>query len=329
MQGHADWWEANTPNQFPAPYTENAWYRNWYYDQTEVAYRLGIYTNNPGLWHGDVMNDPYNWLKGYSESTTPDGKITGYEIAAAVRGVYWWWVVNGHPAAAETVMTNITTQGDFARDSSDWTGYTHYGNSREAAYVIIGYLWQQKMFGNAKRPKYDEVIGYVKAHVTEWWVTYLNNWVLYGAMQPFMVGLTMRTLIEHYEKYADATVPGLIKTCLDGLWNNAWLSGPQSLYFHSDAPTTPAPDLALLIAPAFAWYYRQIVLYGAPGTAATYRDRGNLVWDDGVTGATLTLANDAKIFNQNYTWSYDYVTWYNQADGDLTPPAAPTGVTVQ
>jgi hypothetical protein len=63
--------------------------------------------------------------------------------------------------------------------------------------------------------------------------------------------------------------------------------------------TDPAPDLNLLIAPAYAWMYRQTA-------DVTYRQQGDEIFTGGVRNATLT---EDKQFNQNYEYSFDYLAW--------------------
>ena len=64
-------------------------------------------------------------------------------------------------------------------------------------------------------------------------------------------------------------------------------------------PHVPAPDLNLLIAPMYAWLYRQ--------TGETkYRDQGDALFAGGVKKAYL---DGGKQFDQNYWWSFDYVRW--------------------
>ena len=68
-------------------------------------------------------------------------------------------------------------------------------------------------------------------------------------------------------------------------------------------PTKPgAPDLNLLIAPAFAWLYQRT-------GDTTYRDRGDQIFAGGVKGAYL---DGAKQFNQSYMWSFDFVKWRSE-----------------
>ena len=57
-------------------------------------------------------------------------------------------------------------------------------------------------------------------------------------------------------------------------------------------------DLNLLIAPAYAWLFKQT------GTV-TYRDKANALF----AGGTKAYLGDGKHFNQNYRWSFKYVEW--------------------
>jgi hypothetical protein len=59
-----------------------------------------------------------------------------------------------------------------------------------------------------------------------------------------------------------------------------------------------APDLNMLIAPAYAWYYKY-------SGNTTYRDEGDQAFAGGVAGAYL---GGAKQFDQNYSYAFDYVS---------------------
>jgi len=107
-------------------------------------------------------------------------------------------------------------------------------------------------------------------------------------IQPFMVGLTAEALIMWFDKTGDARVLPALRQAMDWLWANAWVAGDQSFWYENWVPTpaTPfpaqpgAPDLNLLIAPAFAWIYKQT-------GDTTYRDRGDQVFAGGVLNAYL------------------------------------------
>src|SRR3989441_1203069 len=132
-----------------------------------------------------------------------------------------------------------------------------------------------------------------------------------------MVGLTAEALIMEYEKTGDSRILPALKTALDWLWANAWVTGDQAFWYDNAVanPTVPwpsrpgAPDLNLLIAPAYAWLYRQ--------TGDTkYRDRGDQIFAGGVQFAFL---GGGKQFDQNYKWSFDYVKW-RTGPADTSPP---------
>ena len=121
-----------------------------------------------------------------------------------------------------------------------------------------------------------------------------------------MVGLMAEALIQYYEETKDPRVPPAIKAAADGLWARAWIPDGNGFYYESTNPTKAAPDLNLLIAPAYAWLYR---LTGDP----VYQQRGDLIFQGGVEGAWL---EQGKQFSQNYRWSFDYVKWRLHPDMD-------------
>jgi hypothetical protein len=102
---------------------------------------------------------------------------------------------------------------------------------------------------------------------------------------------------------------------MDWLWAHTWVPSAQAFQYTDRVTptggTNPAPDLNLLIAPAFAWLYHQ--------TGNTkYQVEGDQVFAGGVKYAYL---GSAKQFNQNYRWSFDYVAW-RSAPPLVTPPPA-------
>jgi hypothetical protein len=125
-----------------------------------------------------------------------------------------------------------------------------------------------------------------------------------------MVGLTTHALIRYAETTNDPRVLPAVKVALDELWERAWVPANQSFWYQnwiSDPNLTfpaseGAPDLNLLIAPAFAWVYRQT-------GDVTYRDRADQAFAGGVKGAWLA---GRKQFNQNYMWSFDYLKWRSE-----------------
>ncbi len=221
---------------------------------------------------------------------------------------------------------NISLNAPWARDSSCCpapAGYNMAGQeySRELTYALNSYLDTEAM-GFPKRKNKDLYLSYAIGHIDQWFVTRANPTGPYY-IQPFMVGLTMRTLIQAYDETPAALrtadmlkIPDKIKIAIDTLWNEAWLPLSRA-FFYATYDKTPAPDLNLMIAHAYAWYYLQT-------GNVLYRDRGDQIFSGGVVGSYLA---GGKQFNQNYIYSFDYVKWRELADsiysGGGTPPPPP------
>jgi hypothetical protein len=127
--------------------------------------------------------------------------------------------------------------------------------------------------------------------------------------QPFMFGLTAEALIK-YAAYSGQVqqVVEILAAGADAMWDAAWLPQHQAFFLNAAQSRQQAPDLNLLIAPVFAWLYRET-------GDVSYRDRGDAIFAGGVRGAWL---GRSKQFNQNYRWSFDFVRW--RAEGDLNWP---------
>src|SRR5262249_55260640 len=101
------------------------------------------------------------------------------------------------------------------------------------------------------------------------------------------------------EQTGDRRLIPALTLAADWLWANAWSDTNRSMWYEAAQPTAWAPDLNLLIAPMYAFLYRQ--------TGDTrYRDQGDAIFSGGVDLAWL---DGAKQFNQNYWWSFEYLTW--------------------
>jgi len=138
----------------------------------------------------------------------------------------------------------------------------------------------------------DQALG----HIDQWFVEQsAEDWA------PFMFGLTAEALIDYYH-YVDQDERIVDALCLgaDAIWEQAWIPEDEAFFYRADNPDAGgAPDLNLLIAPVYAWLYRQT-------GEEIYRDRGDQVFAGGVRGAWL---DGYKQFNQNYRWSFDYLRW--------------------
>jgi hypothetical protein len=304
---------------------------NVYYDAERVYYQIATYTGNSAFWNVCAAKAEAIYRDQYA---IPNNGVTASHWVFT-HGLRLDFERTGDVTSKNTAEL-ISQNSPISRDSACCPpagGFDPVGQnlSREVAYAINSYL-DTEALGFPKRKNKDLFISYALGHIDQWFVTFSNPatgqpwWI-----ESFMVGLTMRTLIQVYEETPPAlrtadmlTIPAKIKLALDGLWTGSipggvagqglWLPAGQAFAYatFNDSDTCgstpciqfPAPDLNLLIAPAFAWYYLQS---GDP----TYRTRGDQVFASGVVGSTFSTG---KQFDQNYIYSFDYVTWREAAD---------------
>lgn len=255
----------------------------WYYDGTRVYYQIADYTGDPS-WENCARyaRDVY---RPYVLSN--NGGIGGWRVFP--HGLTEDYARTGEVASRNAAVL-LAENSAYAR----WGGAVHPNLVRETAYVIHAYRIARRL-GEAEHRHYQRAVAYGLGHIDQWFVSQTEPY-----MQPFMVGLLCEALIQYYEESSDPRVPPAIKTALDGIWDWAWVPEDKSFFYESTGDTANgAPDLNLLIAPAYAWLYS---ITGDP----LYRQRGDLVFEGGVDGAWL---GGGKQFSQNYRWSFDFVRW--------------------
>ena len=328
--------------------TQDSKLQNVYYDAIRVFYQIADYTNNPA-WNTcaqrarSVYRDRYVmtaacWPSGF-------GCVPGYWNFTHGERMDFERTADGNSKSAvlsQALNAAYSTDADYnaSETQSAWL-------SREEAYGLMAHLNAERL-GAAPRASTPQIAEKNFAYMDQWFgsksfrcPSICDPAAAKGQyyIQPFMVGLTSEALIMWFDKTGDARVLPAIRQAMDWLWANAWVAGDQSFWYENWVPTpaTPfpaqpgAPDLNLLIAPAFAWIYKQT-------GDTTYRDRGDQVFAGGVLNAYLA---GGKQFDQNYKWSFEYVRLRTAAVGvpvppittDLTPPTvsitAPTaGTTV-
>ena len=280
-----------------------------YYDAERVFYQIAAYTGDL-KWvvcakrAEGVYRDRYVFPN--------DGRIPGY--ANFTHGLAMDYLRSGD-ARSQNAVILLSRSAAYAADTAplEWTMSAAY--SREVAYAIISYINAEKV-GAPPRTRLPLLVEQAFGHIEQWF-----NAKSYRCprpcdpppatgqyyIQPFMVGLTSAALILYYEKTGDSRVLRAMRTAMDWLWANAWVAADESFWYENwvPDPSIPfppkpgAPDLNLLIAPAYGWLYRQ--------TGDTkYRDQGDAIFAGGARHAWL---GTGKHFNQNYWWSFDYVKW--------------------
>lgn len=196
----------------------------------------------------------------------------------------------------------------------------HWGagwrNSREEAYGLSLHLAKERLgfprvegrqdLGYEPGETYfDQCLANVLGQMEQWFVSETARFVY-----PFMVGLNAEALIEYYEVSRDPEVPYLLKLAADKMYPNplTWHEGTESMMLveQKDGVVTrgPAPDLNLMIAPLYAWVFKET-------RDVKYRDIGDKLFRSGVRRAYL---DGGKQFTQNYRWSFKYVEWRNAGE---------------
>lgn len=271
-----------------------------YYDAEFVFYNIGDYTHDSS-WYDcaqlaeQVYRDQY---------VVPNkGNVPGY-----------WNFSHGLTIDAQRGDLNsksalflLANNASYAPDTTpiEWTKDSTM--SREVAYNIMTMLNAEKL-GRIKTPRYTQIVEQGFGHIDQWFGMKNAKYI-----RPFMVSLTAHALIMNNDKTPDTRTLSALRLAADSMWTNLWIPASKSFKYTnvdtSKFPTTdpayntggtePAPDLNLLIAPVYAWIYKE--------TGDTkYRDEADAIFAGGVSQAYLV---NAKQFNQNYRWSFDYLRW--------------------
>lgn len=209
---------------------------------------------------------------------------------------------------AREACINLSRNAAFSRDlTNDVADNTaSFKCSREVAYAINAHLCAMEL-GEPERPRLRKLIDFALGHVDQWFVSRTAEWC-----QPFMVGLTCEALIAAYEwgLHKRGGIHTAIGRCVAGLAGPFEIDGVTKPYFdvatgkfwYSTVHTHPGQpedqhyltaDLNLLICPFFKWY-----------NTVAMNTLASEIFTGGVNGAWL---GNAKQFNQNYRWSFEYV----------------------
>lgn len=281
-----------------------------YYDGERVYYQIATYTGDP----------TWKYCAGLAESIYRDGyvipnngKLAGYDDFTS--GLLMDYERTGDTTSRDTVVL-ISQNASFASDGTplEWTADT--SSSREVAYVIMAYL-NAESAGAPRRARLADMVNQSLGHIDQWFVSKTAPYV-----RPFMVGITMQALIQAYGVTHDSRIPNAVKTALDGLMPGMWLPDSKCFKYTNvvaadgTGDMSPAPDLNLVIAPAYAWMY-----YVTGDTK--YRDLGDQIFAGGVANAQNWLYL-GKQFDQSYWWSPAYVTWRRAAQPGVAAGIVPT-----
>ena len=266
-----------------------------YYDMIRVMYQIADYTGDAdwkacALRARDIYRDGYvlrhnGGVPGYWNFTTGlriDAERTG--DSQSRQAVV---LLSQHAAySADSTPLELTRRGDL---------------SREVAYTIIGYI-NAEMLGQPRRARRAALVNQAYGHLDQWFVQFAwrdPSGNVTTQFSPFMVALTAQALIRDWEQTRDARLVPALTRAADWLWTNAWIRSERAMWYEATHPGKAALDLNLLIAPLYAFLYRQ-------AGNSKYLEQGDALFASGVDSAWL---DGAKQFNQSYWWSFDYVKW--------------------
>lgn len=272
----------------------------WYYDGMRAYYQIADYTGNT-FWNlcSDYVREVYRDFV-----LNSDGLIQGWRVFP--HGLAEDYYRNGDSDSRDAVV--------LMAQNSAWAnqgGGESFELSRETAYLIHAYLTAMEI-GEVKHPNLDLSVNYAIGHIEQWAVSKTATYV-----KPWMIGLTLEALIRYYEATGDARIPPLVQRAVDFLWEESgtWVPAVKAFKYISvdvpgDDPPDPAPDVNLLVAPAFAWLYHRT-------GDSKYQIAGDQIFEGAVDGAWLY---GGKQFTQNYRWSFEYVRLRSMAPLQLTSP---------
>jgi hypothetical protein len=277
-----------------------------YYDAERVYYQIAIYTKDPS-WHQCAALAERFYR---DQHVLPkQGTVPGYW--AFTRGLLLDYELT-HDEQSKQAIVMISLNAAYSGEGT-WLWKTASAvSARDVGYAIMNYVNAEKI-GQPPRRRKELLIDQALDHIRQW----VNRSLLYSFaerqpsdyLKPFFVAITLQALIEAYELKPDPRIPTAVAAILDVLWERAWRPSAHAFYYESANPNNAAPDLNLMIAPAYAWMYSRTA-------DQKYLERGDLIFSGGITHAYLS---GIKQFNQNYWWSFDYIKWRQQGASTVHP----------
>lgn len=294
-----------------------------YYDGGWVYFRIKDYTGTSS-W-GTVATDFIDFYR--DEYVVPNnGGVPGYWNFT--HGLTEDFLRNADTDSRDAVRDLLALNAAFAPDTTPLSSTVSAELSREVAYTVMAYLNAERCGAARRVPRLSQLLEQMLGHMDQWFVSQSADYV-----RPFMFALTAQALISYNEAIGDSRIVPLLEIGAQWIWDHTWLPADLCfMYTDRNVPSggqEPAPDLNLLVLPVFGYLYHQ--------TGDTkWIDRGDLIFQGGVVGAGSAgnpngayLAGSGKQFNQNYRWSFDYLTWREAAPlssppGGGSPPPAPS-----
>jgi hypothetical protein len=281
-----------------------------YYDAERIYYLIADYTGDR-RWMACAQAAEQAYRDGYL--FRHNGKLPGFWVFPHGLLMDYQRTQDVRSKEALLLMAQNAAFANVGGYPEEWVVGAE--SSREVAYNL-----QLKLLAREVGAPYGEHVTYFAnlalGHIDQWFISGTAKYI-----QPFMVGLTAEALIAYHARTSDPRVLPAIRTAMDRLWDQLWIPREEA-FLYIDRPVEsaggqgaiqPAPDLNLLIAPAFAWLYMQT-------GDAKYMERGDQIFYGGARLAAVDFG--AKQFNQNYRWSFDYLKWRKEAEEARATKAA-------
>lgn len=280
-----------------------------YYDGQRVAYQIYDYARLKGWSNSDrwlqAAKDAHDIYYHYAITGSNGGVIGNWLFT---KGFLERWKRTGDTVSRDAIL-KMSVTSNYCRDTNndydpEW-GTNDAARSRECAYALNCLLDSEEVGGPSRAARIKKLLDFALDHIRQWFVTKTSD-----NPRVFMVGMTLEALI-YYDtlRPGDARIRPAIKTALDALYTpDYWLPDLKTFVYElrdtnpkdPDDGRAPAPDLNLLMAPAWAWYYNQT-------GELKYREQGDEIFA-GAIRADLR-ANSFKNFNQSYRSSFNYIKW--------------------
>jgi hypothetical protein len=278
-----------------------------YYDAERVYYQMADYTRD-SRWLACAQAAEQVYRDGYVFAN--NGRVPGYVLFP--HGL-WMDLVRNKDGQSKQALSLLATEAAFAADASPGS-FADPVFSREVAYNLQAKLLAQEVgagnFDAGIRRLADEAF----RHMDAWFISKSAPYV-----RPFMVGLTSEALILLHTKTGDPRVLPAIQMAMNWLWDHCWLPNDEAFMYtdrpHETGGQEAAPDVNLIVAPAFGWLYK---MTGNP----VYAQRGDQIFAGGAKKAFL---NNGKQFNQSYRFSFSYVAWRLGRPDPITGTAGAEG----
>lgn len=288
-----------------------------YYDASRVFYQISDYTGDKQPWTRYASTAEAIYIGQYARPNA--FKTSGYWRFP--HGIYLSW--QREPTAENTkALIAIRDEPAFsdidARDPEKW----HWARySREIAYAINAHVTALRAGLKGRHRALSQYVDAALEHLEIWRTgRFLDQDTDRHIRKPFMFGLTGEALIA-YQEYLreqgreDKRITPALRATADWFWRNMWVADADGrghgAFKYIDRKVegvgegNPAPDLNLLIAPVYAWLYKET-------GDVSYRRQADAIFEGGVALACLKCS--AKVFNQNYRSSFDYIDWRRAGD---------------